>query len=289
MFTAAIFVPSVLSMLLRAAPIFAVPPGLPAYTPEQERQAMIQVLQQRLPGTGPADWSNGGAAYEPSVTSVPLNADNATNLADILAIGKKRWQQKFSNGKTLANCFPNGGRRVAASYPQFDPVSKQVVTFDLAINRCLQLHREPIIDPADATAYAAVMGPLSAYARSLSDGQQLTVRLSNASARDRYDAGRRFFHQPIGQKNFACASCHVNNAGGTYEQRGLAPAVGQAVTWPRVQPGGTVRTLQAQFQRCMTRTGAVPFELASEEFNNLEYYLAYLSNGLPLRPLSALR
>ena len=117
MFAAAIFVPSALLMLLLAAPIFAAPPGLPTYTPEQERQAMIQALQKRLPGTGPADWSNGGAAYEPTVTAVPLNADNATNLADILAIGKKRWQQKFSNGKTLANCFPNGGRRVAASYP----------------------------------------------------------------------------------------------------------------------------------------------------------------------------
>ena len=258
-------------------------------TPEQERLAMIQALQKRLPGTNPADWSNGGAAYEPGVTAVPLNADNATNLADILAIGKKRWQQKFADGKSLANCFPNGGRRVAASYPQFDPVSKQVVTFDAALNRCLQLHREPMIDLANAVNYAAVMGPLSAYARSLSDGQKLTVRLANQGARDRYDAGRRLFHQRIGQQNFACASCHVQNAGSAYADSGLAPAIGQAVTWPRVQPGGTVRTLQAQFQRCMTRSGAVPFEIASDELNNLEYYLAYLSNGLPLRPLSALR
>ena len=285
----AIALPMALLTTLLAGNALSAPPASLVATPEQERLAMIQALQMRLPGTSPIDWSNGGAAFEHSVTAVPLNADNATNLADILAIGKKRWEQKFADRKSLANCFPNGGKRVAASYPQFDIAGKQVVTFEGAINRCLQLHREPTIDTANATNYAAVMGPLSAYARSLSDGQRLTVRLANQGARDRFDAGRRLFHQRIGQQNFACASCHVQHAGSTYGEGGLAPAVGQAVTWPRVQPGGTVRTLQAQFQRCMTRSGAVPFELASEEFNNLEYYLAYLSNSLPLRPLSALR
>ncbi len=250
---------------------------------------MIQAIQQSLPGTGPTDWVNGGSSYERIVTTVPLSADNATNLADILAIGKKRWEQKFADGKTLANCFPNGGRRVAATFPQYDGNSRQVVTFEAAINRCLQLHREAIIDPADAAQYAATMGPLLAYARSLSDGQKLNVRLSNPAALDKYAAGRRLFHQRIGQKNFACASCHVLDAGKTYDSSGLAPAVGQAVSWPRVQPGGGVRTLQAQFQRCMERSGAVPFELSSEEFNNLELYIAYLSNGLPLQSLGAMR
>ncbi len=250
---------------------------------------MIQAIQLRLPGTGPADWINGGSAYERNVTAVPLSADNATNLADILAIGKKLWERKFADGKSLANCFPNGGRRIAATFPQYDANSKQVVTFEAAINRCLQLHREAIIDPANAEQYAAVMGPLSAYARSLSDGQKLNVRLNNPAATDKYEAGRRLFHQPIGQQNFACASCHVLNAGKIYGESGLAPAVGQAVSWPRVQSGGGVRTLQAQFQRCMERSGAVPFEMASDEFNNLELYLAYLSNGLPLQALGAAR
>ncbi len=250
---------------------------------------MIQALQQKLPGTDPADWVNGGAAYERNVTTVPLNADNATNLADILAIGKKRWEQKFADGKSLANCFPNGGRRVAATFPQYDAVTRQVLTFEAAINRCLQLHRQAIIDPADAGQYAAMMGPLSAYARSLSDGQKLNVRLNNPAARNKFDAGHRLFHQRIGQQNFACATCHVLHAGSTYGGGGLAPAVGQAVSWPRVQPGGGVRTLQAQFQRCMERSGAVPFETASDELNDLEFYLAYLSNGLPLQSLGAAR
>jgi sulfur-oxidizing protein SoxA len=35
----------------------------------------------------------------------------------------------------------------------------------------------------------------------------------------------------------------------------------------------------------MKKAGAEPFLLGSEEFNNLEYFHAYVSNGLPIRPL----
>ncbi len=264
----------------------ATPQSTPSATtpvsPEQERLYLIQVLQKRIPGTNPNDWVVGGGAFEPGVQATPLNADNATNSADILAIGKKLWDRKFVDGKSLANCFPNGGKRVAAAYPQFDTATKQVVTFEFAINRCLQLHGEVPIDYANA----AVIGPLSAYGKSLADGQKLAVRVAGQGARDRYEAGRRWFQQRIGQKDFACASCHVLRAGEQFERAGLAPAVGQAVTWPRIQPGGSIRTLQAQFQRCMLRSGAEPFAVGSDEFNNLEYYLAYMSNGLPLKPLA---
>jgi L-cysteine S-thiosulfotransferase len=263
-------------------------------SPEQDRAALVQALQKRLPGTRPEDWVVGGTAFEPGVTAIPLSADNATNTADILAIGKKRWEQKFKDGKSFSNCFPNGGRRMASNYPQFEQSTKQVVTIETALNRCLQLHGEATI----AFANAAEMGPLSAYARSLSENQPLNIRVLGQGARDRFDAGRRLFNARIGQQNFACASCHVQHAGGVYGSDvgvgastggGLAPAVGQAVSWPRVQPGGTIRSLQAQFQRCFQRSGAEPFQEGADEFNNLEYYLAYLSNGLPLRPLATAR
>jgi hypothetical protein len=44
-----------------------------------------------------------------------------------------------------------------------------------------------------------------------------------------------------------------------------------------------------QFQRCMQKSGAEPFALGTEEFNNLEYFLAFVSNGLTLRALAVQR
>lgn len=255
-------------------------------TPEQERVAMIIALKAKLPGSEPADWVVGGVAWEPNVRSTPLTADNATNSADILAIGKKRWEQKFRDGKTLAHCFPNGGKRVAATYTQVDPKTKAVITFEDAINRCLRLHGEPTISTDNPEVWSQAMGPLAAWGRSLSEGQKLNVRVSGAAALGRFEAGRHLFHTRLGEQDAACASCHVLKAGTLIGDAGIAPAVGMAVAWPKLLPGGKTRLLSNQFQRCMTRVGAVPFDLQAEEFDNLEYYLAFLSNGLPLRPLT---
>jgi len=279
--------------------------GLPAsaqalLTAEQERQALIQVLQKRFPGTGPADWQLGVeglvAGAGTVVQAIPFDSDNATNSADILAIGKKRWERKFKDGKSFAHCFPNGGKRIAAAYPQYDAKSKLVVTLEMALNRCLQLHGEPEIEIGNLSA----MGPLSAYARNLSEGQRIAVRVATPAAKAKFDAGKALFSRRIGQSNYACASCHVWQAGGVLgapvpgmpaelKPAVISPVVGQAAAWPRLQPGGTVRTLQMQFQQCMQRSGAEPFALASEEFNNLEYFHSYLSNGLPIRTLTTQR
>ena len=253
-------------------------------TPDQQRQSLVQTLQKRMPGTTPADWVLG---VNPAIVveAFPLNADNATNSADILAIGKKAWDRKFKNGKSLAICFPNAGKRVASTYPQFDAKTRQVITVEIAINRCLALHGEPEIMAKNAE----LMGPLSAYFKSLSDGQRLTVRVGNTHAREKYDAGLAMFQRRIGQQDVACASCHVQNAGNIYQKQGLSAVVGQAVTWPRLQPGGRVLGLQAQFQRCMQRSGAEPFAVGSEELNNLEYFHAFMSNGLTMRALAVQR
>lgn len=256
---------------------------------EQERLVLIQVLKRRLPGTGPADWhastetltSEGNTV----VQAIPFNSENATNSADILAIGKKMWDRKFNNGRTLSNCFANGGRGVAASFPQFDAKSKQVLTIEMAINRCLGLHAEPEIPLRES----GVIGPLSAYFKSLSEGQPIKIRVPTPQAREKFDSGRALFQRRMGQQGFACSSCHVINAGEVFGGRNLSPVVGQAASWPHLQPGGRVLGLQAQFQRCMQRSGAEPFELGTEELNNLEYYHTFMSNGLPVRMLAVQR
>lgn len=250
-------------------------------TAEQERLAVVQLLQTKLPGTKPADWIEGAVGAQPGVAVIALSADNATNTHDILAIGKKAWERKLQSGKTLANCFPQAGRRVAANYPQVDAKSGLLITLEGALRNCLQTHgeSEPLAD--------AAMGPLVAYVRSLSDAQRVNVKVPNAAASAEFEAGRQFFYRRIGQQDFACASCHLHHAGKVFGDATLSPAVGQAVTWPRVEAGGGVRTLHAQFQRCMIRSGAEPEALGSTLFNQLEYYLTYLSNNLPIRPLLA--
>ncbi|MEP7155333.1 MAG: sulfur oxidation c-type cytochrome SoxA [Betaproteobacteria bacterium] len=278
-----------LLLVIAAAPLIGLQP-LPTraqslQTPDQHRLALIQALRNLLPDSTPDHWRPGASGSTELVQAIALNSDNATNSADILAIGKKLWERKFKNGKSLASCFPNAGKRVAVTYPQFDPKSKRVVTQEMALNRCFALHGESEIALGDA----AVIGPLGAYFRSLSEGQKLNVRVGTPQAREKFDAGRALFSRRMGQQNYACASCHVLNAGRVFGQQEISPAVGQALSWPHLQPGGKVLALQKQFQQCMLRTGAEPFPLGSDELNNLEYYHAFISNGLPIRILAVQR
>jgi sulfur-oxidizing protein SoxA len=83
--------------------------------------------------------------------------------------------------------------------------------------------------------------------------------------------------------NFSCSSCHLDNAGKILRTEILSPVVGQATHWPAFRGGDNLTTLQARYRRCMEQVKAEPFALGSDEFNNLEYFHSYLSNGLPMR------
>lgn len=255
-------------------------------TPEQDRTHLIRILQKRIPALPVDEWSQGAAAITPGVAVTPLGGANATNVNDILAIGKKQWEQKFKNGKSLATCFGNTTTRkagsampgIATTFPQFDITTGMVITLEMAVQQCFSQHNET------APTNALQFGALIAYIRNLSVGQKLNVRPTTPAAITRYQSGRDWFSRRLGEKDKACASCHVLQAGENMNGVVASPAVGQVLAWPRIEPGGNIRGLHQQFQRCMTRVGAEAFLVGSPVFNDLEYFLSSISNGLTIRP-----
>jgi L-cysteine S-thiosulfotransferase len=242
-----------------------------AAAPEDARNEMAAALKRQLPELAAQDYALGAAALDPAMRRA--FEENAAAGEPVIAAGKALWTRKFKNGRTLAGCFPNGGRRVAAVYPQFDPRLKRVITLEMAINQCLKAHGEALYDHGDA----ATMGAVTAYLRSLSNGQKVTVRVPPA-AEERFEQGRRLYYSRMGQRNFACASCHVQGAGKRYEDTPLSPAIGQATHWPVIRKGAPI-TLQERMRECLELMGAAPFPAGSDELNTLEYFLTYLSNG----------
>jgi sulfur-oxidizing protein SoxA len=273
---------SIPARLMRAAGfllfVALLPAGAANLTPEQERQALLQTLQQRFPTIPLSAYVLGSAAFGDAPQSAQINPNR---YAEVMAKGKSLWERRFRNGRSLASCFPNGGRRAAATYPQFDSRTRQVITFETAINQCLKLHGEREIDISDSDTG----GALTAYARSLSDDQRTNIRVQTALAREKFDAGRSLFLVRMGQQNQACASCHIQYAGSILRNWPLSAAIGQTAQWPRIDDQGKVITLQMQYQRCMQRMGVSPLALSSEDLNNLEYFHTFLSNGLPLKSL----
>lgn len=243
--------------------------------PEAVKAEMAARLQRQLPEAKAGDYAMGSAAFDAELRA-GIEANAAAGAA-VAEAGRKLWSAKFRDGRTLASCFPNGGRRVGATYPQYDERLKRVVTLEMAVNQCLKAHGEALFDAADAKTMGAVM----AYLRSLSDAQKVAVRVP-AAANERFEQGRRLYFTRLGQRNFACASCHVQGAGRRFADSILSPALGQAARWPFIRDGSAV-TLQARMKECLELMGAAPFAPGSEELNHLEYFLTYISNGLPMK------
>jgi len=254
--------------------IFVAVPLAAGATAEQVRTEIAARLQQQLPDLAAQDYAAGGAAFDEALRAqIEQNAGAAVPLVEA---GRKLWTAKFRDGKSLAGCFPNGGRRVAGHYPLYDARLKRVVTLEMAVNQCRKAHGEALFEQADPQT----MGAIAAYVRSLSIGQKMAVRVP-AAAQARFEEGRRMYFTRMGQRNFACASCHIQGAGRRYDGEALSPAIGQATHWPEIRDGAAL-TLQARIRECLDRMGAAPFAAGSDELNDLEYFLSYLSNGLPL-------
>jgi sulfur-oxidizing protein SoxA len=112
---------------------------------------------------------------------------------------------------------------------------------------------------------------------------RMDIRVEGPAALAKYEQGKQFYFTRIGQYNFSCASCHWTSAGQVLRTEVISPTVGQATHWPVFRAGDNLNTLHLRLRRCMEQMRAVPFAAGSEELNNLEYFLSYLSNGLPLR------
>ena len=200
-------------------------------------------------------------------------------FGDAIDQGKAMWDTPFANGKSYARCFPNEGNNIAGDYPRYDEKLDQVVTFEMALNGCRTTNDEPAFEYGDVKT----MGTLTAYARMLSDGMKMDIKVDSPKAQKKYEAGKAFFFERRGQLNFACASCHMKYAGHILRTEILSPTIGQATDWPVFRGGERLVTLQARYQRCLEQMRAAPITPGSKDFNNLEYFHSYLSNGLRLK------
>jgi sulfur-oxidizing protein SoxA len=234
-----------------------------------EIERLVEYLHA-LPAAAPGE---SASVEEPRAA----NEAQAAEVGAVVEAGRKLWNAKFKDGRSMGSCFPNGGKRIAGTYPLYDARLKKVVTLETAVNQCRKTHGEALFDATDP----ATMGAVIAYVRSLSNGQKIAMRVP-AAAEPRVEQGRRLFVTRMGQRNYACASCHVQNAGKRFADSILPPAAGQAAQWPLVRAGSAV-TAQARMRECLELMGAAPFAAGSDELNHLEYYLTSLANGMPIK------
>lgn len=251
-----------------------------AVAPEDVRKNIVGAVQKKYADVPVKDYVHGALAFSADAKAQYDSMMEFPPFEGEIEKGKALWETPFRNGKTYADCLPNGGRRVAGNYPYYDDSRGKVVTFEMAINDCRIANGESPYKHSDMNT----MGLLTAYARTLSDGMSMNIVVKGPGAEKAFEAGRKQFFQRRGQLNFSCATCHVDNVGNILRTEYLSMAPGHAVHWPAFRGGDyTLFTLQRRYSVCNQLVRSSPLEIGGEDYNNLEYFHSYLSNGMPLK------
>ncbi|HQT33762.1 MAG: sulfur oxidation c-type cytochrome SoxA [Thiobacillus sp.] len=248
-------------------------------SPEKDRQELIKFYTDKYPNIKVEDYVYGALAFEPDAKAQYEAIMEFPPFDSQVEAGRKLWDTPFKNGKTYASCLPNGGKMIAGNYPMFDEAKGKVVTLVDAINDCRVANGEAAYKVGDK----ATLGYLTAYMRTLSDGMMSNVKVEGPKAMAAYNDGKKSFFSRKGQLNFACASCHVQNAGVKLRSELISPAVGHTVHWPVFRGGDDLVQLQQRYVGCFKSVRAVSPPQGSITLNNLEYFHSALSNGLPLK------
>jgi len=267
--------------LAAALTLSAMPPAGAADTPDPaaDAKAFRNYFVKKFPDVKLEDFVNGPYALNQDMRRQWQEKEQFPPYEFSLEMGKEMFTKAFGNGKGYADCFPNHGIGIRQDYPYFDGKEGKVVTLELALNRCREANGEPALSYVDEE-----MAALTAYMAFTSRGKPFDIKIpDDPRALEAYQNGKRYFYTRRGQLNFSCATCHVQNPGERMRAEVLAPALGILNAMPiyRSEWGG-MGTISRRFTTCNSQIRGVPLDPQAEEYRDLEYYLSYVSNGLPI-------
>ena len=254
--------------------------------PEADRLAFEHYFIKRFPDTPLADFANGVYSIDADLREQWQEIEEFPPYELAIERGQALFETPFANGKTYADCFPNGGIGIRQDYPYFDNKRSEVITLELAINECRQKNGEKPLKYKKGP-----IADLSAYMTYTSRGKPLNIQIpDDPRALAAYENGKQFYYTRRGQLNFSCASCHLQAAGMMVRADKLSPALGHATHFPVYRSKwGELGTLHRRFAGCNQQVRAKAFKAQSVQYRNLEYFLTYMSNDMEVNGPGARR
>ena len=194
--------------------------------------------------------------------------------------GEKLWREPAGKKNlSCASCHQEAKssmRGVAARYPRIDPASGRLLNLEGRINQCRTERMG-----AEAFRYESEeMLSLTAYVALQSRGLPIAVSISGP-AKPHFDAGQAAYRLRRGQMNLSCAHCHDAQWG----KRLLSETITQG--HPNAYPAyrmewQTMGSLERRLRACLSGIRAEMLPYGSPEYLDLELYLAWRAQGLPM-------
>jgi sulfur-oxidizing protein SoxA len=247
--------------------------------PQKDFKAFREYFTKMFPKVPLDDFVNGPYSMDEGLRKQWKAIDEFPPYQFSVEKGEEMFKTPFKNGKTYGDCFPNKGIGIRQNYPYFDTAKGEVITLELALNRCREENGEkPFSYTKDE------MAALTAYMAYTSRGNKFDIKIpDDGRALAAYEKGKEYFYARRGQLNFSCASCHVQNPGKHVRTEVLAPAIGIVAAMPIYRSNwGGMGTFSRRITSCNTQVLAASLKPQDELYRDVEYYLTYMSNGLPV-------
>jgi sulfur-oxidizing protein SoxA len=210
-----------------------------------------------------------------------LQADDFANPGMLwVARGKKLWNEAAGkSGKSCTACHGDAAKSmkgVAARYPRVDPGAARLVNLEGRINLCRARNQQ-----AEALQYESdELLALTTYVAHQSRGARITVALDTQNRRN-FERGRELYRQRIGQLNLACTHCHDRNWGKKLAAETITQGHSSAYPAYRLE-WQAVGSLQRRIRACYSGLRAEMPPYGAQELLDLELYIAWRADGLPV-------
>ena len=232
----------------------------------------------------------------------------------MLEQGLVRFRQD-RGGHACTECHGANGeslKGVATNYPKFDKKLGKPKILEQQINNCMEQHMGQKSLPWEEDDLLL----LTTYVKALSNGLPLKVQ-SDGPMAPFVEAGKRSYHERVGQFDVACVHCHElvagfnlraetmsspNNRGiekrealindilkSDRDERSKAALAGSTLGsgsvehWPTFRlKWGKLASMQHRLRTCNQNVRVEPLPYGDDYYVNLELYLASIANGLPI-------
>ena len=210
-----------------------------------------------------------------------MQADDQANPGMLwVERGEKLWNTAAdASGKSCASCHgsaPTSMRGVAARYPQFDVDARAVLDIEARIIDCRTRRQGASALPRESDDLLS----LTAFVAYQSRGVPLAVSI-DGPARAAFERGREFYGRRHGQMNLACTHCHDQNWGKRLLAETISQGHGTAFPAYRLEWQG-LGSLQRRLRACLFGIRAEMPTPGAAELTDLELYLAWRAQGLPI-------
>nr|WP_286789557.1 sulfur oxidation c-type cytochrome SoxA [Thioclava sp. UBA3469] len=193
--------------------------------------------------------------------------------------GQETWSTADgSEGKSCADChgdISEGMKGVRASMPKVNEAGK-LWSMEDYINDCRTNRMGAEAWGWDSTPMHNMTTAIAVESR----GMPVSVKI-DGDAQPFWEKGKEMYYTRYGQLELSCASCHEENYGNYIRADHLSQGQIQGFPVYRLKNAGVV-SIHNRFKGCIRDTRAETYSPGSDEFRNLELYVASRGLGLDI-------